>query len=156
MQRMHQPITNDMIHFIPSRDCIGSSILTSLALHRCFGLSAPSHHSTCLSHLQPVHQAKPFLDLLHLGHMTQCHVLYATCSFITCVSFATSLSHFHLYGICCLHTCICRLITTYLTLNTISPPRLSLDYQNQTKTFHHGAPRPWWLKGRDGRLEGGE
>jgi hypothetical protein len=50
---------------------------------------APSHHSTCPSHLQPVHQAKSCLDLLHLSHMTQCHVSYAMSSFITCVSFAT-------------------------------------------------------------------
>jgi hypothetical protein len=34
--------TNDMIHFISSRDLIGSSILTSLALHRCLRPSAPS------------------------------------------------------------------------------------------------------------------
>ena len=40
MRHMHQPITNDMIHFISSRDHIGSSILTSLALHCCFGPSA--------------------------------------------------------------------------------------------------------------------
>jgi hypothetical protein len=111
MQYMHQIITNDMIHFISSYDRIGSSILTSLALHRCFGPSAPSHHSTCPSHLQPVHQVKPCLDLLHLGYMTQCHISYVMSSFITCVSFATSPSHFHLQGICCSHTCTCELIT---------------------------------------------
>ena len=33
---------NDMIHTISSRDPIGSSILTSLALHRCVGPLAPS------------------------------------------------------------------------------------------------------------------
>ena len=41
-----QPCTNqrpdDMIHFISSCDHIGSSILTSLALHRCLGASVPS------------------------------------------------------------------------------------------------------------------
>ena len=43
IQHMHQPwSTNDMIHFISSRDLIGSSILTSLALHHCFIPSAPS------------------------------------------------------------------------------------------------------------------
>ena len=72
MQHMHQPITNDMIHFISSCDHIGSSILTSLALHHCFSPSSPSHHSTCPSHLQSVHRAKPCLDLFHLDHMTQC------------------------------------------------------------------------------------
>ena len=93
MQHMHQSITNDMIHFISSHDCIGSSILTSLALHRCFSPSASSHHSTCPSHLQPVRQAKSCLDLLHLSHMIQCHVSCAMSSFITCVSFAPSSSH---------------------------------------------------------------
>ena len=34
--------TNDMIHFISSHDHIGSSILTSLAFHRCLRPSAPS------------------------------------------------------------------------------------------------------------------
>ena len=43
-------INNDMIHSISSHDHIGSSILTSLALHRCFGPSVPIHHSTCPSH----------------------------------------------------------------------------------------------------------
>jgi hypothetical protein len=43
-------INNDMIQSISSRDRIGWSILTSLALHRCFGPSAPSQHSTCPSH----------------------------------------------------------------------------------------------------------
>ena len=95
--------SNDMIHFISSRDRIGSSILTSLALHRCFGPSAPSHHSTCPSHLQPVHRAKSCLDLLRLSHMTQCHVSYAMSSFITCVSLATNPSHLHRHGICCSH-----------------------------------------------------
>jgi hypothetical protein len=88
-------INNDMIHFISSRDHIGSSILTSLTLHRCLDPSVPSHHSTCPSHLQSVHRAKPCLDLLYFDHMTQCHVSYAMSSFISCVSFATSTSHFH-------------------------------------------------------------
>jgi hypothetical protein len=68
--------------------------------------------------LQPVHQAKPCLDLLHLGHMIQCYVSYTMRSFITCVSFATFLSHFHLHGICCSHTCTCGLITCISHLNT--------------------------------------
>ena len=106
-------------------DHIGSSILTSLALHCCLGPSVPSHHSTCPSHLQPVHRAKSCLDLLHLNHMTQCHVSCAM-SFIiiTCVSFATCLSHFHLHGICCSHTCTCGLITCVSHINTINPPRV--------------------------------
>ena len=104
-------ITNDMNHFISSRDRIGSLILTSLALHHCFSPSAPSHHSTFLSHLQPVHQAKTCLDVLHLSHMIQCHVSYAMSSFITCVSHATNLSHLHHHGMSCSHKCTCGLIT---------------------------------------------
>ena len=95
--------SNDMIHFISSHDLIGSSILTALALHRCFGPSAPSHHSTCPSHLQHVRQAKPCLDILHFSHMTPCHVSYAMSSFITCVSLATNPSHLHRHGMSCPH-----------------------------------------------------
>jgi hypothetical protein len=112
MQHMHQPITNYMIHFISSHDRIGSSILTSLALHRCLSPSAPNHHSTCPSYLQPIHRAKSCLDLLHLDHMTQRHVSCAMSSFIiTCVSLAPSSSHLHRHGICYSHTCTCGLIT---------------------------------------------
>ena len=132
MQYMHQPITNNMIHFISSCDLIGSSILTSLALHRCIGPSVTSLCSsftttrsiapmppTCPSRLQLVHQAKSCLDLLYLDHMTQCHVSYAMSSFIiTCVSFATSLSHFHLNGICYSYTYTCGLITCVSPINT--------------------------------------
>jgi hypothetical protein len=45
--------------------------------------SLASKLSTCPSHLQPIHRAKPHLDLLHLGHMTPCHVLYVISSFMT-------------------------------------------------------------------------
>jgi hypothetical protein len=82
-----------------------------LKLHR-HTWSLASKPPTCPSHLQPVHRAKSCLDLLYLDHMTQCHVLCAiNSSIITCASFATSLSHFHLHGICCSHTCTCGLIT---------------------------------------------
>ena len=101
---------NDMIHFISSHDRIGSSILTSLALPRCLSPSALSHHSTCPSHLQPVRRAKSYLDLLHLGHMTPCHISYAMSSFITCVSLATNPSHLHRHGMSCSHKCTCGLI----------------------------------------------
>ena len=114
-----------MIHSISSRDHIGSSILISLALHRCFIPLAPSNHSTCPSHLQPVHRAKSCLDRLHLDHMTQCHVSCAMSSFIiTCMSFATSPSHFNLHGICCSYTCTYEIITYVSHINTISPPRV--------------------------------
>jgi hypothetical protein len=128
-------INNDMIHFISSRDHISSSILTSLALHRCLGPSAPSHHSTCPLLLQPVRRAKSCLDLLHLDHMTQCNVSCAmSSSIITCVSFATFLSHLHHHGICCSHTCTCGLFICVSHKNTISPlkvvtqlPKLNKD-----------------------------
>jgi hypothetical protein len=80
---------------------------------------------TCPSHLQPVHRARSCLDLLHLDHMTQCHVSCALSSFIsTCVSFATTRSHLHCHGICCLHTCTYGLITYVSHINTISPPKV--------------------------------
>ena len=104
-------INNDVIHFIISRDLIGSSILTLLALHRYLSPSAPSHHSTYPSRLQLVRRAKSCLDLLHLSHMTQCHVSYAMSSFITCVSLATNPSHLHHHGMSCSHKCTCGLIT---------------------------------------------
>jgi hypothetical protein len=131
-------INNDMIHFISSCDHIGSLILTSLALHHCIGPSAPSlaqaspSHTalaskplTCTSNLQLVRRAKSCLDLLHLDHMTQCHVSCAMSTFIiTCVSFLTSLSHLYHHGICCLHTCTCGLISCVSDINTISPPKV--------------------------------
>jgi hypothetical protein len=114
-------INNDMIRSISSHDYIGLLILISLALHRCFGPSTPSRHLTCPSHLQPVRPAKSCLDLLHLDHITQCHVSCAMSSFITCVSFATSSSHLHRRGICCSDTCTYGLITCVSHINTISP-----------------------------------
>ena len=53
-------INNDMIHFISSRDHIGSSILTSLAFHRCLHPSAPS-----LAQASPPHG--PLLQSLQLA-----------------------------------------------------------------------------------------
>jgi hypothetical protein len=55
-------------------------VLTKLHRHT---RSLASKPLTCLSHLQSVHRAKPHLDLLHLGHMTPCHVSYAIRSFMT-------------------------------------------------------------------------
>jgi hypothetical protein len=45
--------------------------------------SLASKPPTCPSCLQPAHWAKPHLDLLHLDHMTPCHVSYAISSFMT-------------------------------------------------------------------------
>jgi hypothetical protein len=127
-------INNYMIHSISSYDHIGLSILTSLALHRCFSPSAPSHHSTCPSHLQPVRRAKSCLNLLNLDHMTQCYISCAMSSFvITCVSFATSLSHFHRHGICCSHICTYKLITCVSHVNTISLPKIVTQLPKSNK-----------------------
>ena len=68
--------------------------------------------------LQPVCQAKSCLDLLHLDHMTPCHVSYAMSSFITCVSLATNPSHLHRHGMSCSHKCIYGLITRISHSNT--------------------------------------
>ena len=141
---------NDMIHFISSHNLIGSSILTSLALHRCLRPSVPNlaqaspPRGPSLQSLQLALHAcnwsiKPSHVLIFSTLITWLNVMSHVhlCSFIiTCVSFTTSLSHFHLHGICCSHTCTCGLITCVSHINTISPPKLSLNYQNQTRTFH--------------------
>ena len=128
----------------PAHNWIGLSPLWPIRmLQSCSSFTATRSIApeppTCPSRLQPVHQAKSCLDFLHLDHMSQCHVSCAMSSFIiTCVSYATSLSHFHLHGICYSHTCTCELITCVFHINTISPPRLSLNYQNHTRTFQRG------------------
>ena len=66
----------------PMPSSIGAKSCSSFTTTRSIALKP----STCPSHLQPVHQAKSWLDLLHLSHMTQCHVSYAMGSFITCAS----------------------------------------------------------------------
>jgi hypothetical protein len=53
-------LPNDMIHFISSRDHIGLSILTSLALHRCINPSAPSLAQASPSHAVPRFEASNF------------------------------------------------------------------------------------------------
>jgi hypothetical protein len=95
MQHMHQPIINDMIHFLSSRDRIGSSILTSHALHRRLGSSTASHHSTCPSHLQPICRPNHVLifSILITWLNVMSHVQWAPSSPHVLV-FATSLSHF--------------------------------------------------------------
>ena len=126
MQHMHQQwydplhiitwsywfIDLDFTCFSPLPSSIDAKSCSSFTATRSIAPKPP----TCPSHLQPVHQAKSCLDLLHLDHMTQCHVSCAISSFIiTCVSFATSPSHFHLHGICCSYTCTCVLITCVST-----------------------------------------
>ena len=106
--------------------------------------------TTCPSHLQPVHQDKSCLDLLHLDHMTPCHVSCSMSSFIiTCVSFATSPSHFHFRGLCCSHTYTYGLITYVSYINTISLTMLSPNYQNHTRTFQSPLFGNWWQHYKD-------
>jgi hypothetical protein len=137
-------INNDMIHFISSCDHIGSSIHRRQVLLKLHYLtrSLTSMPLTCPSHLQPVHRAKSCLDLLHLDHMTQCHVSCVMSSFIiTCVSFAITPSHFHRHGICFLHTYTCGLITCASHINTISPPKVITQLSKPNRTFQ--SP-PFW------------
>ena len=151
-------INNDMIHFISSHDHIGSSILTLLALHHCHRPSAPSltqaspPRDPSLQSLRLALHAcnwsiKPSLVLIFSTLITWLNVMshvHLSSFIITCVSFAIFPSHFHLHGICCSHTCICGLITCVSHINTISPPRLSLNYQNHTRTFHASVPLWNW------------
>ena len=65
-------------------------LFTIVSVHRCqvllklHRLAVPRFKAlTYPSPLQPVHQAKSCLDLLHFGHITSCHVSYAMSSLIT-------------------------------------------------------------------------
>jgi hypothetical protein len=86
---------------------IGAKSCSSFTATRSIASKPP----TCPSLLQPVHQAKSCLDLLHLSHITPCHVSYAMSSFITCASLATNPSHLYRPGMSCSHKCTCGLIT---------------------------------------------
>ena len=140
-QHMHQH--DQMIHFISSRDHIGSSILTSLALHRCHRSSAPSlaqaspPRGPSLQSLRLALHAcnrsiKPSLILIFSTLITWLNVMshvHLSSFIIICASFC------NIFKICCSHTCTCGLITCVSHINTISPPKLWLNYQNQTRTF---------------------
>jgi hypothetical protein len=128
-----------------------------LKLH-CHTWSLASKPPTCPSHLQPVRRAKSCLDLLHLDHMTPCHVSYAMSSFIiTCASFATYPSYFHLHGIYCSHTCTCRLITYVSHINIISSPKVVTQLPKSNKDLSRLRLNEWnmWHRSKDwtGRLE---
>ena len=107
MQHMHQHDQQwyDPLHiimwsywFIDLDFTCFSPLLLSIGAKSCSSFTATrsiTPKPLTSSRLQPVHQAKSCLDLLHLDHMTQCHVSCAISSFIiTCVSFATSPSPF--------------------------------------------------------------
>jgi hypothetical protein len=139
---------NDMIHFISSRDRIGSSILTSLALHRCVGPSAPSLAQASPSHVVPFFEASDLPFTLATGPSSQVmswssppwsHDLmsHLMCNEHLhqhmCVSFATSPSHLYHHGICCLHTCTYGLITCVSHITTISPPKVVTQLSKPNK-----------------------
>ena len=130
MQHMHQHDQQwyDPLHIIIwPYWFIDLDLTCSSPLHRSIGAkpflqhpamrSSASKPLTCPSLLQSVHQAKSCLDLLHLSHMTPCHISYVLSSFITYVSLATNLSHLHRHGMSCSHTSTCGLITCVLHLN---------------------------------------
>jgi hypothetical protein len=98
----------------PLPSSIGAKSCSSFIATWSIALKPP----TCPSRLQPVHQAKSCLDLLHLSHMTLCYVSYAMSFLMTCVSIVAYPSHFHLHGMCCSHTCTYGLITCVFHLNT--------------------------------------
>jgi hypothetical protein len=109
-----------MIHFISSHDRIGSSILTSLALHRCFGPSAPSLAQALPSHAVPRSKASDLPFTLATGPSSQassqssppwshdsmscliCNELLhdtITCGLISCVSHNHILVHLSCHSI---------------------------------------------------------
>ena len=140
-------INNDMIHFTSSHDHIGSSILTLLALHRCHRPSAPS-----LAQASP--PRGPSLQSLWLALHT-CNrsikprlvlIFSNLITWLNVMSRAFKLLHHHMCELCniskpfspswhCSYTCTCGLITCVSHINTINPPKLSLNYQNHTRTF---------------------
>jgi hypothetical protein len=107
MQHIHQPYHKwyDPLHIITwpywfinlGLTCF-SSLPLSIGAKSCSSFTATRSIApkppTCPSRLQPVHQAKSYLDLLYLSHMTPYHVSYAMSSFIICVSLAINPSHF--------------------------------------------------------------
>jgi len=120
---------NDMIHFISWRDHIGSSILTSLALHGCFSPSTPSLAQASPSHAVPRFKASDFPFTLATGPLSQASSWsppswsHDSMSCLIC----NELLHHHIIT--------CGLISCVSHINTIIPPKLSLNYQNQTRTF---------------------
>jgi len=93
MQHMHQPITKWSTSYHHETVLVHRSwphfLFTVASVHRCQVFLKLHRHTrslaskpTCPSLLQPVHRAKPHLDLLHLGHMTPCHISYAMSSSI--------------------------------------------------------------------------
>jgi len=120
-----------MIYFISSRDRIDSSILTSLALHCCLGPSASSLAQTSPSHVVPRFKASDLPFTLATGPSSQASS-WSSSSWshdsMSCL-ICNELLHHHIFT--------CGLISYVSHINTISSSKLSLNYQNQIRTFQH-------------------
>ena len=123
-----------MIHFISSCDRIGLSILTSLALHGCLGTSAPSLAQASPSHAVPRFKASDLPFTLATGPSSQASSWSSppwSHDSISCLICNELLYH---------HIITCGLVSCVSHINTISPPKLSLNYQNQTRIFQPCRP----------------
>jgi len=107
-------------------------ILTSLALHRCLGPSAPSLAQASPSHAVPRFKASDLPFTLATGPSSQASSWSSppwSHDSISCLMCNELLHH---------HIITCGLISYVSHINTTSPPKLSLNYQNQTRTFQRG------------------
>ena len=117
---------------------IGAKSCSSFTAMRSIAPKPP----TCPSRLQPVHQAKSCLDLLHL--LSHDSMLCLICNELLhhmCEPCNIS-KPFHLHGIGCSH--MMYLWTNHMCISLkhiLVHLMLSLNYQNQTKTFQ--SP-PFW------------
>jgi hypothetical protein len=148
MQHMHQHDQQwyDPLHIItwsywfidldftcssPLRRSISAKSCSSFTVTR--GLSLQSLQLalyTCNWSIEPSH----VLIFSTLITWLKCHVSCAMSSFIiTCVNIATTPSHLHRHGICCLHTCTYGLITCISHINTISPPKVITQLSKPNK-----------------------
>ena len=123
-------IMNDMIQYISSHDHFGPSILTLSALHRCLGPSAPS-----LAQASP--PRGPSLQSLDLPFTITTGPSSQALSLSSPLWSHDSMS--------CLICNVLLLIITCGLISCVSPYNtllvhliLSLNYQNQTRTFHLG------------------
>jgi len=131
-----------MIHFISSRDRIGSSILTLLTLHRCLGPSAPSLDQASPSHAVPRFKVSDLPFTFATGPSSQASYWSSppwSHDSMSCLICNELLHH---------HIITCGLISCVSSINTISPPKLSLNYQNQTRTFQARPMDSCWMLAR--------
>ena len=126
---------NEMIHFISSCEHIGSSILTLLALHCCPSPLAPSYLNLSFTLATgPSNQVLSWSSPPWSHDSMSCLIcnklLHHMCE--TC----NKSKLFHLHGNGCTHM---YLWTNHLCISLkhiLVHLKLSLNYQNQTRTFH--------------------